>query len=88
MSDLATQVKNSYNDSMANLPNPVDFAAMCKSIRKYRKLKQREMAEKLGVILEAYQKYESGDREPSGQQAYILAQMEADMLEDIEKQTK
>lgn len=88
MDCLAIESQFAYNLPMANPASPIDFASLCKAIRQHRKLKLKDMAELLGVTLESYQRYESGIRQPNGQQAYILAQMEAQMLADIEKQSK
>ena len=78
MECLASLSNIAYNPLMAEplfLP-PVDFATLCKKIRSHRKLKHKEMAALLGVTLQSYQRYESGEREPTGQQAYILARLE------------
>ncbi|WP_083520794.1 helix-turn-helix domain-containing protein [Alicyclobacillus kakegawensis] len=42
-------------------------------LRQQRNIKQREMAEFLGVTLRAWQRYEAGDREPTIDQLIQLA---------------
>ena len=42
----------------------IPFPTRLKEARKWKKLKQREMAERLGIITRSYQQYEGGQRRP------------------------
>lgn len=73
---MALQTQSTYNNGMP-LPPPtkVDFAALCKKLRKDYGWTQEQMANELGVHIVTYKRWEGGSREPSAQVAFRLCQM-------------
>lgn len=63
-----------YNPAMATQPE-IDFAELCKELRHFKKLTQQEMADRLGVSLRNYQRWEAGIGDPNAQAAFRLCQM-------------
>lgn len=51
----------------------VPFAIRLKEARKRKKLKQREMAEYLGITSRSYQQYEGGKRRPDYETLVAIA---------------
>ena len=51
----------------------VKFAERLRELRKEKQVKQREMAEQLGVKIRTYQCYEGGERRPDYETLFILA---------------
>jgi DNA-binding transcriptional regulator YiaG len=64
-----------YNPGMQKKSRNIDFAAICKQLRKSRGLTQKEMAIQLGSSIRAYQYWEAGEQAPSADAAFLLAQM-------------
>ncbi|MEW6737350.1 MAG: helix-turn-helix transcriptional regulator [Acidobacteriota bacterium] len=60
-------------------PSPVNFAELCKELRQELHFTQEEMAKFLGVARRTYNYWESGEREPSAEVAFWLAQMKQKM---------
>lgn len=54
------------------LPEPVNFAELCKELRQALSMSQAQMSNFLGVGLRHYQYWESGRYEPGGQYAIKL----------------
>ncbi|MEW6736630.1 MAG: helix-turn-helix transcriptional regulator [Acidobacteriota bacterium] len=56
-------------------PQRVNFAQLCKELRKSMDFSQEEMAKHLGVPARTYRAWEYAEREPSAQAAYKLSEM-------------
>ncbi len=69
-----------HNPAMNELFD-TNFAELCKKLREDGKFTQKEMATKLGVTLNAYQKWEAGERQPSGKFAARILSLQISMQE-------
>lgn len=59
------------------------FPAQLKAIRQERHMKQREVAEHLGIRVRSYQAYEGGTREPDIDTLIALADFFGVTLDDL-----
>jgi DNA-binding XRE family transcriptional regulator len=57
----------------------IDFPSICKEVRAKLGLTQKLMAERLGVTLRSYQRYESGEMKPGAEAAFRLAEMDMEL---------
>ena len=77
-----------YNPCMANDPistiPQIDIVALCKVIEKITRFTQKQMAQKLGVNLNTYERWRYTDREPQGNAVARLFVLR----EEIEKEYK
>lgn len=76
--------------STIKIPPPVkevDFASMCRTIRKELQYTQEEMARFLGVAIRTYKYWESGERAPFPHIVFWLAQMHAELETNNNKET-
>lgn len=60
----------------------IDFATMCRAIRKELDYTQEEMARFLGVAVRTYKYWEAGEKEPSPHITYWLAETYKRLEED------
>lgn len=63
------------NNEIMRPPSRIDFAALCKQLRKHFGLTQQKMADKLNVHLVTYKQWELGNREPNAQAAFRLCEL-------------
>ncbi len=82
------QTNSAYNLKPMELTSKIDFAKVCKEIRAFKKYTQQEMANKLDISLQNYQKWEAGTATPNGQSAFRLAYMQQEMDEILIKEKK
>lgn len=52
-----------------------DFGAKLKSFRKHKGLTQKQVADRLGITVRAYQHYETGGRTPTLEKSFELAKI-------------
>ena len=66
------------DDVMYNRPMiwpEIDFAALCRDLRAWKKMTQEEMADYLGVNRRSYRYWEAGTREPGAQATFRLCRI-------------